>query len=579
VSTGGPAGGVRLNYGDYNVTRGVFPSVQRFRQNKYTLRNDLTYSAGAHVLKGGVITEFLRYDLDKRNSEYPIFDFNPQGVGDPPGLGVDVPYRATLEIGSGLVREDNAQLGAYVQDDWTVARRLTLNLGVRWDVETNGLNNRFRTPQVIRDSVSRFVQQYPYFDAQRYFNDGPSDRRRFLRAFQPRVGFSYDVEGNGRTLVFGGGGIYYDRVFADILIDERLRVQRPRYTFFFRRPGTAGGANTIPFSPSYYSREALVGLVQSGEAGKPEAFLVPDDLQPPRSDQASLGIRHERNGYQFSLTGTAVNGTNGFRYVWGNREVRPGTQYGTFRDVPGFATILRATDAGRSWYRALLVQASRPLNERRRWGGDLSYTLAKTETNTRNGDDAFALDYVSEAEFGRIRSPFDERHRVVLNLVTRAPWGIRASTVTTLGSGLPYLTSTNCDETQAQLQQKLAATPNDARLQFCQSRGFFGNGNGRDFDDNPTGRGGVWGTQPPGRWFGPFGKWAFRQLDLRLQKDVAIPRGQRASVSVDVYNVFNFNNFNYEQFGYGLFNDRNRQPLPFRTYDARRAQLGVRYSL
>jgi hypothetical protein len=580
VSTGGPAAGVRLNYGDYNVTRGVFPSLQQFRQSKYTLRNDLTYTAGAHVLKGGVITEFLRYDLDKRNSEYPVFDFNPPGVGDPPGLGVDVPYRATLEIGNGLVRENNAQLGAYVQDDWTVARRLTLNLGVRWDVETNGLNNRFRTPQVIRDSVGRFLRQYPYFDAERYFNDGPSDRKRFLGAFQPRVGFSYDVEGNGRTLVFGGGGIYYDRVYADILIDERLRTQRPRYTFLFRRPGTAGAANTIPFNPAYYSREALVGLVQSGEAGRPEAFLVPDDLRPPRSDQASLGVRHERNGYQLSLTGTAVNGTNGFRYAWGNREIRPGAEFGTTRAVPGFGAILRATDAGRSWYRALLVQASRPLTERRRWGGDLSYTLAKTETNTRNGDDAFALDYTSEAEFGRIRSLFDERHRVVLNLVTRIPLGIRASTVTTLGSGLPYITSTNCDETQAEVQQGLAADPANARLQFCQARGFFGNSNGRDFDDNPPGRGGVWGTQPPGQWFGPFGKWAFRQVDLRLQKDVAIPRGQRASVSVDVYNVFNFNNFNYQDFSFGLFNDRaRRQQLPFRTYDARRAQLGVRYSL
>jgi hypothetical protein len=48
-------------------------------------------------------------------------------------------------------------------------------------------------------------------------------------------------------------------------------------------------------------------------------------------------------------------------------------------------------------------------------------------------------------------------------------------------------------------------------------------------------------------------------------------------VFFDVYNVFNFDNFNYYDFRYGLYNDRDRQPLPFSTFDSRRAQLGVRY--
>ena len=142
-----------------------------------------------------------------------------------------------------------------------------------------------------------------------------------------------------------------------------------------------------------------------------------------------------------------------------------------------------APDEGRTWYRALLFQASRPLTEQTRWGGDLSYTLARSETNTRNGDDPFALDYVSEANFGRIRSLFDERHRIVLNLVTRLPGAIRASTLTTLGSGLPYISNTACDETQARQQQILAGTPDAdtrARLNYCQQNGYFGNGNGRE---------------------------------------------------------------------------------------------------
>jgi len=579
VSNRGVGTGAQFVYDVYNVTRGAFPSIQQFRQDKYTIRDDLSYAVGSHVFKGGAITEFLRYDLDKRNSELPVFVFRPLGQGNPAGFGVGVPTTAALEIGNGIVRENNTQFGAYLQDDWTIARRLTLNLGLRWDVETNALNNSFRTPQVVRDSITRFLQTNPFFDGERYFNDGPSDRRRFYGAVQPRLGFSYDVRPDGRTQLFGGAGRFYDRIFADILLDERLRTQRPRYNFFFRRPGDPAAPNTVEFTPALLAPGALAALVASGQANRPEAFLVPDDLRPPRSDQANLGVRHQVGTYQLQLTGSLVNGTNGFRYVWGQRETRPGADFGAFRPIPGFGAILRATDAGRTWYRALLFQASRPLTEQTRWGGDLSYTLAKSETNTRNGDDPFALDYVSEANFFRIRSPFDERHRVVLNLVTRIPGDVRVSTLTTLGSGFPYITSTNCDETQAQLAQKLAATPADERLRFCQANGYAGNGNGADWDDNPAGRGGVWGTRAEGRWFGPFGKWAYRQVDLRFQKDVPFPRGQRASVFFDVYNVFNFDNFNYEQFAYGLFNDRGRAPLPFQTFDARRAQVGVKYTL
>ena len=576
----------RRDYGQFGVIRGSYPSIRDFLQDRYTARNDLQFAAGSHVLKGGFNADFLNYDVDKRNSEIPTFQFNPVGVGDVPrrGFGINTPYAATLEIGDGTINENNTQLGFYVQDDWTIASRLTLNLGVRWDYETNGLSNSFETPQIVRDSISAFLVQNPFFDGERYFSSGSDDRKPFLGAVQPRLGFSYDVDGTGRTTIFGGGGVFYDRFFADILLDERLRTQRPRYNFFFRPAGTTGTSEQIPFDPSYYQREALVQLVASGTAGRPEAFLIPDDLRPPRSHQASLGVRRQvGNGYQLSFTGTAVDGYNGLRYVWGNREIRRGATYGDFKSIPGFGAILRATDEGRTWYRALLFQVSRPLTEATRFGGDLSYTLSSSQTNTVNGDDAFALDYVSEAEFRRIQSPFDERSRVVLNLVTRAPFGIRASTLTTLGSGLPYLTSTNCDDTQARLATELARNPNDARRQFCQRNGFFGNGNGQDFDDNPGNSGGVWTSKARTEWFGPFGKWGYRNVDLRLQKDVNVVRGQQASIFFDVYNIFNFDNFNYEQFRYGLFNEQNQQtgvrrdPLPFATLDSRRAQVGVRY--
>lgn len=267
-----------------------------------------------------------------------MFVFRPAGQGSPAGYGINTPVTAALEIRNGIVRENNAQVGTYLQDDWTVARRLTLNLGLRWDFETNALNNTFRTPQVVRDSITKFLQTYPFFNGERHFNDGPNDRKRFYGAVQPRLGFSYDVQGNGRTLVFGGAGRFYDRIYADILLDERLRTQRPRYNFTFRPQGSPATPTTIEFNPSYLQPGALATLVASGQANRPEAFLILDDLRPPRSDQMNLGVRHELAGYQLSLTGSLVNGANGFRYVWGQRDVRPDTGFGAFRPVPGLAS-------------------------------------------------------------------------------------------------------------------------------------------------------------------------------------------------------------------------------------------------
>jgi len=550
----------RVEYPQYGITRGGNVSFQDFIQDRVSLRNDLTYNASSHVVKGGVNVDFLRYDITKRLEDNPVFRFRTDQA-----CGLNCPFEATLQVGDPNLKTTNQQFGAYLQDDWAVTPRFTMNLGVRWDFETDQLNNSFVTPRNVRDSVTAFLAQYPFFDAAKYFTDG-KQRPRFYGAFQPRVGFSYDVSGTSRTVVFGGGGLFYDRNNYNAILDEKYRFQRPRYTFHFAP--TANPANgVIAWNPSYFSREGLVGLVASGQSNSPEVYLLENDTRPPRSVQASLGVRHTVGAYQFSVTGTQVNTYNLLRYTFGNRN--PADNNNTVWNQHGIGAIVLSTDEGRAWYKALLFRVSKPLAEGTRWGGDIAYTLAKTETNTYNDvDDAFALDYVTPAEFARVPGRFDERHRVVTNLIARLPFGFLGSTVVTLGSGVPYTLSTNCDNP--------ADHTNDA---FCQGQPI-GNGNFHDWDDNPAGKG-PRSERVSGKWFGPFGKWAYRNVDLRLQKDLGFGQ-QRVSLMVDVYNVFNFTNFNYDNFQYNLRWDGTQDPprerIPFVTYDSRRMQLGARYT-
>ncbi len=546
-------------FGVYNIGIGGATSYQNFIQNRTELRNDLTYTAAAHVLKGGLLLDLNNYNIDKRLNENPIFFFDPNRP-----QGTSVPYEADMQIGNPNLSTNNHQLGAYVQDDWTPDPRFTLNAGLRWDYESDWLNNSYVTPQWVVDSVARFLSKYPFFNEADYVTNG-HQRPNFYGAVQPRLGFSWDFTGQNRTVLFGGGGIFYDRSNYNILLDEKYKAQRPSYRFQF---SPNGGNGTIAWNPSYLSRAALIQLINSGKAGLPEVFLVNNHTHPPHSDQASIGVRQALGAaYQFSLTATMQQNQNQFKWMWGHRD--PAHPLNLQWGANGMNDIIISTDAGQSRYRALLFSLSKPMVSGSRWGGSLNYTLSKTETNNWSDvEDPFAFDYVYPSDFTFIPSAFDERHRVVLNVVGRLPWGVNLSTITTLGSGNPYTVETGCNG------------PWEASDTACTNHGYtIPQQYTVGWLTNPPGAG-PRSTYPSGQWFGPFGKWVYRDVDLRLQKELPTARGQHIAIIFDAFNVFNFANFNYLGYEYQLRTAMPQEPTnPVSSIlPARNFQLGARYT-
>src|SRR5262249_12275362 len=156
----------------------------------------------------------------KQNNETPRFFYTDSTNG----VGYDYasPYQLLYGTGNGGLSKTNTQFGVYLQDDWSPTSRLTLNLGVRWDFETNMFNTGYKTPQNVIDTLTRYNAQLPHpLDLSNYTTDG-NDRHPFYGAIQPRVGFSYALDKDNRTTVFGGFGIYYDRSIFDISVDETL---------------------------------------------------------------------------------------------------------------------------------------------------------------------------------------------------------------------------------------------------------------------------------------------------------------------------------------------------------------------
>jgi hypothetical protein len=385
----------------------------------------------------------------------------------------------------------------------------------------------------VRQAVGPFVSN------DRYFTDG-DDRSPFYGAFQPRVGFSYDVMGNGRAIAFGGYGRYYDRILYDWTLAERARLQYATRTFQFSASGgIRDGVQTIPWDPSFLSREGLDSLIERGIAPNPEVHLMDNEVKPPVSDQWSLGWRQRFGTIVTSATYSGTKTRNILTFIRGNR--RPdGT---CCLVVPGYSGVIVADLEGRdAWYDALYLQVDRPFGAGgKRWGFSFTYTLGKAE---ETGGDQFSLDYATAADYPVHPTANDERHRVVTTGIVGLPFDVVGSVFITLGSGTPY-------------------TIND------QSRGVTAD---LSHIKRNAGRPDQFGFIIPDAW-------AYRSVDFQLEKAFRFAGRQSVSVIVQGFNIFSYDNFGgYQGFIPTLPATNPNFGRPSTLLDpGRRLQFGMRY--
>src|SRR5688572_15713863 len=294
--------------------------MQDFDQQRTSFRNDISYTkagwVGDHVFKAGANFDILNYKIIRPLNGNPEFRFNASN-------NWAFPFEAAAGFGDPNLSEDNNQLGLYIQDDWTPTERLALNLGLRWDYESSMLNNDWVTPDSIRTMVAQYVTAQGFrcdgtddpkraqlCEADRFMTDG-DDRPAFLGAIQPRFGFSYDVFGTNRTVVFGGFGVYYDRTRFNSALSEYANLQWLNYTFRFSADGAPiGGQPTIQWDPSYMSREGLQQALAAGAPARPELFLLENETKPPKTNQYTIGVRQTVGAFQFTANYTGVRGYN-----------------------------------------------------------------------------------------------------------------------------------------------------------------------------------------------------------------------------------------------------------------------------
>ncbi len=416
-------------------------STRHETQQSYTIRDDFTFTGfEGHAIKFGGRVEVtdIRFDNNAYIQPRYTFRIDTAGTADPADdTDFSFPAEARLGLGSGRIAASNTQLGFYIQDDWNITNRLQLNLGVRWDYETNGFNNHYVTPAAAASAL-RALPTTSYFNPENYITDG-HDRKPFAGAFAPRFGFSWDIKGDRSTVIFGGAGRYYDRNNFNNTVDELSRTINPIGVFRFSRNGLPrSGQPTIVWNPSYLTRDGLLALRASAAgSGLPELFAVKNDAKPPVNDQFSLGVRQRFGVFEASVTGSYQRGRNGYTNLFATRQNNgQGNCCNTAPVIPyGYANVLIGYDGLDTRYKALYFTLDKNYTKSSGWGLNIAYTLSKAE---QNGGDLFSLDGVTPDAYGWRPKAGDERHRIVLSGMVDLPLGFRFSTLTTLGSGAAY---------------------------------------------------------------------------------------------------------------------------------------------
>ena len=472
------------------------------KADDYQIRDDVSWTHGAHQFKFGGSWAIYKKVQDLFGTTQGAFSFSGKGPsysGDSFAdflLGLPQNYQELAVQDSG--KWNNVSWAAYAQDNWRATRRLTLNLGLRWDgvPHTYEANNRMGNfyPSLYQAGNAAT------FDNNHTICSGPSDPGctaispglgtspnsilagvplylngigipgqngipkglvdNHWAAFGPRLGFAYDLTGNGKTVVRGGFGIMYERIQGNDMYNAGPNIpfslNVTRNATEFTNPSlllASGQAASKPINPA-----SLTTLDRS-------------NYRLPTSTQYSLGVQHALSS-KTVLSVAYVGNTNRHQNDYRNinlptqsallpcvaPDVYPdcgsiGTSYQVAKGLPypGFTQITAAHDEANSHYNSLQVDLNSQVKDLQL---RVLYTYSRaidTSTGGSGGDLANVSNPYAGWRFDLGPGNSDRTHILVANFIYDIPafrhtssqlvkstlGGWEVSGIATIESGLP----------------------------------------------------------------------------------------------------------------------------------------------
>ncbi len=486
----------------------------RIAQEQVQLVDNLSWVRGTHEIKAGIRADSARFFGDFRNFRDGRYVF----ASDAPfSLANSASYPAAFTIVQGPTTWDLTgwSYGLFVQDSWRVSPALTLNLGLRYDLDGSlaALNPLVRVDQGLH-TIDRDTDNV-----------------------SPRAGVAWTpFDNDNRTVIRGGAGLYYDQNHnnvAGILLANTILVDRQLSINAFD-PGSN------PFWPDVArARQFLAEAFARNTV--PDASLLPgvvsvandveQGIQVPSTMQTTAGIAHD---FQRGLSVSAdVVYSHGFdQYVIKDVNIDRTAALNENRIVrlnPNFIGIFTFGTEGEFDYKALQVQATYRPSARHL--AKLSYTLAKNESNTFTILTGGGATNPFDLDEDKGPTDNDAGHVLSVNGSTILPLDIQLSAIASYQSALPYSAITAAG-------QQLDADP---------------------FPDRPEPRNARRGD-------------SFFSLDARLAKIVKLGGRRSVTAFVEGFNLTNTTNFT----SYVGTVTSNLFGMPTFAFPKRRMQLGFR---
>ncbi|HKR12976.1 MAG TPA: carboxypeptidase regulatory-like domain-containing protein [Pyrinomonadaceae bacterium] len=406
-----------------------FRVPQQTKQRRFQFSDTFTFIRGNHTFSAGGEIQRVQSDLDLKVfqqgrieliEDFPDFDRNGDNRVDDNDLLFAVTLRSGFPERSLVLPDtDNTYIAAFFHDDWRVHPQLTLNLGLRYEIDTDVKN------------VSRVDELNPLILP---FLKG--ERSRDSNNFAPRIGFNFSTK-DARTSIHGGYGLYYDRVTLQIQTLERgldgraLPVEvRAGNVFFIPPPFLFDPVNGVfpPGAPTLAS--PFTGFVLPG-AGAGGINIIDNDLQSPMVHQMNLGVQQQL-GADYVLRADYVRNV-GTHFIIGRI-------IGTvpLNPVVGGPEIVKNLESSvRTNYDGLLVSLEKRFANRHQFR--VSYTLSKSFNYANDDQIPFSNGPIDSNDLRREYGPTpnDQRHRFTFSGVFQLPWAVRVSPILTLASSVP----------------------------------------------------------------------------------------------------------------------------------------------
>jgi len=436
------------------VTTGANTNVpQTTEQHKFQFRDDFSW----HKTGMGGLGHDFKTGVNFINEPRLFITFNSaKGVQQLTHVTNDVngPISSiTLNDGNSAANIPTKQLGLYIQDDWRVSDRLTINLGLRYDI-VDGMNfDQSLNPNFVKVQQAALAGKFntlapPVAAIMNDFALTPQDDKN---NFQPRIGAVYDVRGDGKDVVRGGWGIYTDFGYTNSNV---LFAAADASGNGFGAVFTATDPNGIKNpNGTFWTVGQPLSNISAQNQVTPGSFplfgqWVDPRLQMPYQMQTNAGWSHQLTedtvisaDYVNSL-GRDLNYRLQLNMILPNSTQRQISSVLSSPLSPNSASDRPAVSLGQSRYNALILGLHRRLSK----GLDINagYTLSSGVSNIGNASDELNTSNVQNPQ-DPVNDPrqigpnvtTDARHRVNISAVIELPAGFRLAPFYIFRSALP----------------------------------------------------------------------------------------------------------------------------------------------